>query len=505
MLVHAVDGLLRCRRRRGRRGRSPRPAGPGPALLGAGRGWSSAALDRDGVGARGADCRRRRTPTSCWCTTPPGRSRPPALIRGVVDAVRAGAGGRRPGAAGGRHDPPGRRRRAPGRRRRPGRAADRPDSAGLPPGRAASGARRRQRSAADNATDDAGLVEAHRRPCGHRARRPGGLQDHHPGRPRRRRERLAAAADPSGAGYRGSAPGSTCIRSRPAARAGSPACCSPDADGCAGHSDGDVAAHALCDALLAAAGLGDLGAVFGTADPRWAAASGRHAAHRGAAGCTTPGWSVVNASVQVIANTPRLAPRRVAGRGRALGRGRRAGLGVRNHHRRPRADRPRRGPRRDRHRPRPPKLIMHREATASEHRRPEGPRSGASAEPSNQTPAPFRPRMGAEVHDQHSSFRGRRAGVDQVLRHPFGRGRVPRCMINTRLGGSRAPARARERLHQLRGDSGSSSSTVRLRTASAPSTACATAPPHSASSGTVQPPVTSNSTPKPIGPTDAIR
>ena len=89
------------------------------------------------------------------------------------------------------------------------------------------------------------------------------------------------------------------------------ACLTFDDDvGPEGHSDGDVVAHAICDALLSAAGLGDLGSNYGTSDTEWSGAPGVAFLTETARRVRAAGFSVNNVAVQLIGNRPKLAGRR---------------------------------------------------------------------------------------------------------------------------------------------------------------------------------------------------
>jgi 2-C-methyl-D-erythritol 2,4-cyclodiphosphate synthase len=84
----------------------------------------------------------------------------------------------------------------------------------------------------------------------------------------------------------------------------------PNETGLAGHSDGDVVAHACADALLSAAGLGDLGSNFGTDKPEWKGASGIKLLGAATKIVLDAGWKIDNVAVQLIGNNPKLGPRR---------------------------------------------------------------------------------------------------------------------------------------------------------------------------------------------------
>ena len=84
----------------------------------------------------------------------------------------------------------------------------------------------------------------------------------------------------------------------------------PDVVGVDGHSDGDVAAHAICDALFSATGLGDLGSNFGVSDPQYSGASGATLLAETLTRISNAGYAIKNVAVQIVCNKPKIGPRR---------------------------------------------------------------------------------------------------------------------------------------------------------------------------------------------------
>jgi 2-C-methyl-D-erythritol 2,4-cyclodiphosphate synthase len=93
----------------------------------------------------------------------------------------------------------------------------------------------------------------------------------------------------------------------------------PHDQGVEAHSDGDVLLHALCDALLGAMGLGDIGQHFEDTDPRWKGADSRRFLRHCAQLLAERGWRLVNADATVVAEAPRLAVHRDEMRARIAG------------------------------------------------------------------------------------------------------------------------------------------------------------------------------------------